>query len=180
MADRMLLWNSLHPDMKRLHHLVPVQNLYPPVLPSANLALGSSKFLVNLILYKHARLGQTNVSRLTEVGINTLSKAFDRNIEKCYKESVDYYQYSTLDELLRDLIRAEGVHTIPLSILQAYLSNHGWIKPKALRPTNIPPRSKTGLNYGVKRNLGEGAFKQPRKGGRNSMKEVVVQRAKSV
>ena len=173
MADRMLLWNSLHPDMRRLHHLVPEQTLYPPILPPDNLSLSGSKFLVCLILYKHARLGQTNVSEMTDVSVKMLSRVYDQNIVGCYQESVEYYQNKTLDEILRDLIRAEGVHTIPKSILQAYLSNHGWIKPKTVRPTG-KPRSKSGLNNGVKPIiLGGGAFKQPRKG-------VVVQRAKSV
>lgn len=148
-----------------LRPLVPIQTLPPPNLPAdiTNLALSGSKFLKALILYKHKNYSQERVAGIMGTSANLIYNVFVKNSISCYQDSVEYYKGKNLDEILRDLIRAEGVHKIHPSIIQAYLSKHGRIKPNTIRPIGKGEPNPFGKPRGESITLGQGVFKKTTK-----------------
>ena len=130
-----------------------------PPLPHSKLNLGGSKFLCGLILYKHSQLTKREIGQLMGVTAGYLKMVYTDNLIRGYKKSLAYYKDMSVDGIMHDWIKSEGVHKTHPLVIQAYLSNHGWTKPRTIRPKRVTVHVAMPTNN-ISHFMGNGAFKR--------------------
>lgn len=144
--------------------LAPLKIPPAPVLPNSTLKLGGSKFLIGLILNKYLKSSRIRKAKLMQVTSTFFRDVYVTGSMNGYQRALEHYEHKSVQDILRDLITAEGVHKLHPKLTQAYLSMKGTktVQTKRLRPVGAfrhAPVPSNGASH-TPIVLGGGAFKQ--------------------